>query len=58
MPKYINGIRGGLSKRRDIILDYKKDQELGSLNSLNFSYGNTEGPETLAVILASSNGAL
>ena len=58
MPKHTNGVRGGSSKRRDVTSDHKKDQELGSLNSLDFSHGNTEGPETPAVVLASSNGAL
>lgn len=58
MPKHTNGVRSGSSKRRDVTSDQKKDQELRSLNSLDFSHGNTEGPETPAVVLASSNGAL
>jgi hypothetical protein len=58
MPNPTNGVRGGSSKRKDVTSDQKKDQELGSFNSLDPRRDNTEGPQTSAAVLASSNGAL
>ena len=57
MPDPTNGVRGGSSKHRDTTSDQKKDQELGSFNSLDLRRGNTEGLQTPAAVLASSNGA-
>ena len=58
MPKHMNGVRGGSTKRRDITSDENRDQELRSANSVDLSYRSTEGPRNSATVLASSNGAL
>ena len=58
MPKHTNGVRGGSSKRREIISDQTKDQESRSPNGLDASHGNTEEPRNAAATLASCNGAL
>lgn len=53
MPKHTNSVHGRLTKRREVTLDEKKDQELRSSNGLDLSLGSTERP-----LLASCNGAL
>jgi len=58
MPKRMNGVHGGSTKRKDITSNEAKDQELRSPNSLDPSHSNTEGPRNPAAVLASSNGAL
>ena len=58
MPKYTNGARGGSTRRRDITLDEKNDQEPRPSNDLVISHGNTEGSRNSAATLASSNGAI
>ena len=50
MPKHTNGVRGGSSKRREIISE--------SPNGLDASHGDTEEPGNAAATLASCNGAL
>ena len=41
-----NSVRGGLTKRREVTLDEKKDQELRSSNGLDLSHSSTERPQS------------
>ena len=58
MPKRTNSARGGSIRRRDIVSDEARDEELRSYNSLDLSHSNIEGPRNPAAVLASSSGAL
>lgn len=58
MSNPANGARGRLSKRRNTTSDQERDQEPGSSNNGGLSRRSTEGSQSPAEVLASSNRAL